>query len=169
MMLQTVAIGKNVGVDMAAKAVRYDLPSLVTSEEVTTFSFEQQVENSREEKRKLFAERVTLLKEYWNVRVKQILHEDFYRRTNDMRDTVVALRKRADDASKEITQLKKKVADCCHHAAASSSMWPLIRAEMFLEAPPPTSIVPSAKINSAISDQTFLTFRMPLVQSQVHF
>ncbi len=109
MLLRTVEIGKSIGVDMASKTARYDLPSLVTSEDVATYSFEHQVEQAREEKRKIFAERVNLLRSYWDVRVKQILHEDFYRRTVDMRETVAALRKREETATKEVAQLKQKV------------------------------------------------------------
>jgi hypothetical protein len=108
MLLRTVEIGTSVGVDMAATAARYDLPTLNTADEIAPYSFEHQVESAREEKRKVFQERVTLLKAYWDVRVKQILHEDFYQRTQDMRDTVAALRKKADATTKELGELKQK-------------------------------------------------------------
>ncbi|OGU32244.1 MAG: hypothetical protein A2X67_13925 [Ignavibacteria bacterium GWA2_55_11] len=105
--MRAVDVGTQLGVDMQATSARYDLPSLEASDVIAPYSFEQQVEAAKEEKRKVFQERVVLLKTFWNAKARQILHEDFYKRTQEMREKVAVLRKQTDAASKELTHLQQ--------------------------------------------------------------
>lgn len=109
MLLRTVEIGQKFGVAMTETATRYDLPSLDNVEALGSYAFDAQVEAVREKKRQTFQERVNLLKTYWSVKVKTILHETFYLRTQEMRERVLDLRRQADAAAKEAVQLQKQV------------------------------------------------------------
>jgi hypothetical protein len=109
MLLRTVEIGQKFGVAMAETATRYDLPSLDNVEALGAYAFDAQVESVREKKRQTFQERVNLLKTYWSVKVKLILHETFYQRTQEMRERVLDLRRQADAAAKEAVQLQKQI------------------------------------------------------------
>ncbi len=109
MLLRTVQIGQAFGVAMGETATRYDLPSLDNVEALGPYAFDAQVEEVREKKRQSFQERVALLKTYWAVKVKTILHETFYLRAYEMRERVLELRRQADAAAKEAAQLQKQV------------------------------------------------------------
>jgi hypothetical protein len=109
MLLRTVEIGKAFGVAMAETATRYDLPSLDNVEALGSYAFDAQVEQVREKKRQTFQERVNLLRTYWSIKVKQILHETFYLRAQEMRDRVSEIRRQADTAAKDAVQLQKQV------------------------------------------------------------
>lgn len=109
MLLRTVEIGKAFGVAMTETATRYDLPSLDNVEALGPYAFDAQVERVREKKRQTFQERVNLLKTYWSVKVKLILHETFYRRAQEMRDRVLEIRRQADTAAQDALHLQKVV------------------------------------------------------------
>ncbi|MEK6651074.1 MAG: AAA domain-containing protein, partial [Bacteroidota bacterium] len=109
MLLRTVEIGGTFGVAMAETATRYDLPSLENVDALGSYAFDAQLESIRERKRQTFQERVTLLKTYWAVKVKTILHEDFYLKTQELRERVAELRRQADAAAKEAAQWQQQV------------------------------------------------------------
>jgi len=111
MLLETASIGEQLGIKMTKFAVRVDLPSLETFDAIAKYSFEDQIESLKTEKRKAFQERVTLLNTYWRIKIKQILHEDFYQKVQDKRDRLAELRKQIDQVSKDISQLNQTIID----------------------------------------------------------
>ena len=96
---------------MTKFAARVDLPSPGVFDAIAPYSFEHQVETAKAEKRKVFQERVGLLNTYWQIKIKQILHEDFYHRVQEKRDRLAELRKQIDQTSKEITQLNQVIVE----------------------------------------------------------
>ncbi len=111
MLLKTVNFGEQLGVKMTKFAARADLPSPEVFEEIAPYSFEQQVETIKAEKRKVFQERVSLLDTYWKVKVKQILYEDFYNKIQEKRERLAELRKLIDQCSKIITNLNQTISE----------------------------------------------------------
>jgi hypothetical protein len=111
MLLNTVGIGEQLGIKMTKFAARVDLPSPGVFDAIAQYSFEHQVETAKAEKRKVFQERVTLLNTYWQTKIKQILHEDFYKRVQEKRDRLADLRKQIDQTSNEITQLNQVIVE----------------------------------------------------------
>jgi hypothetical protein len=111
MLLKTASFGEQLGVKMTKFAARVDLPSPDVFDAIAPYSFEYQVETAKAEKRKVFQERVLLLNTYWNVKVKQILHEDFYQRVQEKRDRLAELHKKIDQTSKEITQINQGIVE----------------------------------------------------------
>jgi hypothetical protein len=109
MLLKTVSFGEQLGIKMSKFAARVDLPSPGVFDAIAQYSFEHQVESAKAEKRKVFQERVTLLNAYWQTKIKQILHEDFYHRVQEKRDRLAELRKQIEQASNEITQLNQVI------------------------------------------------------------
>jgi len=111
MLLKTASFGEQLGVKMTKFAARVDLPSPDVFDAIAPYSFEYQIETAKAEKRKVFQERVLLLTTYWNVKVKQILHEDFYQRVQEKRDRLAELHKKIDQTSKEITQINQGIVE----------------------------------------------------------
>lgn len=111
MLLKTVNFGEQLGIKMTKFAVRVDLPSPNVFDAIALYSFEHQVETAKAEKRKVFQERIALLNTYWKIKIKQILHEDFYHRIQEKRDRLAGLRKQLDQTSKEITQLNRVIVE----------------------------------------------------------
>ncbi len=109
MLMKTVDVGRGIGVDMEKIAARVDLPSLSLAETVRPYSFDHQMEAARDEKRKVFQERVGLLRTYWSVRLRQVLHEDFYLRVSGMRSRLTEIKRQADSIYKEISQLTEAI------------------------------------------------------------
>ncbi|MCU0410913.1 MAG: AAA family ATPase [Bacteroidetes bacterium] len=105
MLLRTVDVGRHLELPMESTAVRVDLPSLPYASQIAPFSFEHQLERMREEKRKAFQERVQLLRAYWRVRIKQILHEEYYQYIVDLRSRAADAKRHAEQISKDIRQL----------------------------------------------------------------
>ena len=110
-LLKTVAAAEELGVKMTKFAARVDLPSPESFETIAQYSFEYQVETAKEEKRKVFQERVSLLNAHWRIKIKQILNEDFYKKVQEKRDRLADLRKHIDKVSKEKTQLNQTIAE----------------------------------------------------------
>ena len=100
-LLKTVEIGQKLGTDLSKSTARVGFSSPTYAALISQYSFEQQIALLRNEKRKIFQERVQLLQKYWLVRVKQSLHEDFYGRIQAMRDRMSDLRKQSDQVTKE--------------------------------------------------------------------
>jgi hypothetical protein len=111
MLLKTASFGEQLGVKMTKFAARVDLPSPDVFDAIAQYSFEYQVETAKAEKRKVFQERVGLLNTYWKIKVKQILHEDFYQRVQEKRDRLAELHKKIDQTSKEITQINQGIVE----------------------------------------------------------
>jgi hypothetical protein len=111
MLIKTVYFGEQLGVKMTKFAARVDLPSPDAFDAIVRYSFEHQVETAKEEKRKVFQERVALLNTYWQIKIKQILHEDFYKKVQEKRDRLAELRKQIDHSSKEITHSNQTIVD----------------------------------------------------------
>jgi hypothetical protein len=111
MLLKTISYGEQLGIKMTKFAARVDLPSPDVFDTIAQYSFENQVETAKAEKRKVLQERVGLFNTYWQIKIKQILHEDFYRRVQEKRDLLAELRKQIDLSSKEITQLNQVIVE----------------------------------------------------------
>ncbi len=111
MLMKTVSFGEKLGIKMTKFAARVDLPSPKVFDTIAQYSFEHQVETAKAEKRKVFQERVTLLNAYWKIKVKLILHEDFYLKIQEKRDRLAELRKQIEQISNEITKLNQAVAE----------------------------------------------------------
>jgi hypothetical protein len=110
-LLKTAAAGEQLGVKMTKFAARVDLPSSESFEAIAQYSFEHQIEMMKEEKRKVFQERVSLLYAHWRIKIKQILNEDFYKKVQEKRDRLADLRRNIEKISKEKTQLNQTIAD----------------------------------------------------------
>jgi hypothetical protein len=113
-LLETVAAGERFGMKMTKVAARVDLPSPESFETIAPYSFEHQLETAKEEKRKAFQERISLVDSHWRIKVKQILNEDFYKKVQEKRDRLSDLRRQIDQVSKEKTQLNQTIADLEH-------------------------------------------------------
>jgi hypothetical protein len=111
MLLKTVAVGEQLGMKMTKLAARVGLPSPESFEAIAQYSFDNQVEMAKTEKRKLFQEEVSLLDTYWRIKIKQALNEDFFRKVQEKRDRLADLRKQIDKISKEKTQLNQTIVD----------------------------------------------------------
>ena len=111
MLMKTVSFGEQLGIKMTKYAARIDLPSPGVFDTIAPYSFEHQVEAAKAEKRKVFQERVALLNVYWRIKIKQILHEDFYHRIQEKRDRLAELRKQIEQTSNEITQLNQAIVE----------------------------------------------------------
>jgi hypothetical protein len=106
---RTVAIGKELGVELFGLATRVGLPMVENSAGLGLFSFEEEVELKRSDKKKQLEERVGLLRTYWRTKVHQYLHDDFYARLNDLRDRVNDIKKQLDKVRDEIVGLKDTI------------------------------------------------------------
>lgn len=111
MLLKTAKFGEELGMNMTQLAARVDLPSPGSFDTISPYSFEQQLEAAKVEKRRAFQERVALLETYWNVKIKQILHEDFYEKVQAKREKLAEIRKLIDNTSKEISQLNQTIVE----------------------------------------------------------
>lgn len=105
---KVVSLGSQIGIDMQSRTTRIGLPLFIESEMSTKLSFDHQVE---EMKKQIFRERFELLEEYWRVRVKQILGEDYFSALGELRTRVAESKKQLDQVTVELNagreQLKK--------------------------------------------------------------
>lgn len=108
--LKTAQICKELGLDTTQLVTRIDLPSLPNTDAIAGFSFEHQIESLKAEKLRAFQERVNLLKRYWSVKIRQLLHEDFYNRLEALRTRMHEAKKQYDQTTKELEQLRDTVA-----------------------------------------------------------
>ncbi|MCI0707325.1 MAG: AAA domain-containing protein [Ignavibacteriae bacterium] len=104
--MKAIALGNEIGIDMLEKTTRVGLPLFIESDLTTKLSFEHQVD---EEKKKLFKERFQLLEEYWRVRVKQTLHEDYYLKLNDLRTRAEQSKLQFDRTTQELSSAREAV------------------------------------------------------------
>ncbi len=109
MVRRTIDVGAQLGTDIVPKAARVGLPLLLGSEAIAKASFEKEVEAKKEEKKKIFQERVTLLAKYYRTRINQIFHEDFANKINDMREKTAEKKRQMDQLTQEMTQLKSTI------------------------------------------------------------
>jgi hypothetical protein len=109
LLFRTVAIGKELGVELFGLATRVGLPLVENSAGLGLFSLEREVELKRSDKKKQLEERVDLLRTYWRTKVHQYLHDDFYSRLNDLRDRVNDIKKQLDKVRDEIAGLKDTI------------------------------------------------------------
>jgi hypothetical protein len=110
-LLKIVAAGEQLGIKMAKLVARIGLPTPESFEAIAQYSFDNQVEITKAEKRKLFQEEVSLLDSYWRIKIKYAINEDFFRKMQEKRDRLADLRKQIDKISKEKTQLNQTIAD----------------------------------------------------------
>lgn len=115
-LLKTVELGQQLGLDMSKSVARVGYPSPANAQRIMPYSFEQQVETLKAEKKKIFQERVALLQKYWIVRTKQCLNEDFYAKVQAMRERLGILRKQAESTAKEMESFRDVIQ---RHQAAS--------------------------------------------------
>jgi hypothetical protein len=108
-LLKTVEIGQQLGADLSKSCVRVGFPSPMYAEHTSQYSFEQLIASLRNEKKKIFHERVQLLQKYWSVRVKQSLNEDFSLKVQAMRDRLNELRKQSDQLAKEVEGIRETI------------------------------------------------------------
>jgi len=108
-LLKTVEIGQLLGVDLTKPTARVGFPSPMYASLMSEYSFEQHIASLRDEKRKIFQERVQLLQKYWAVRVKQSLNEEFYLKVQGMRDRLNDLRKQADQMAKDAETTREAI------------------------------------------------------------
>jgi KaiC/GvpD/RAD55 family RecA-like ATPase len=109
LLLQSIEAGKQLGVDCAATAVSLGLPALENFEKLSAISFEQQIASLKAEKKRSFSERVGLLETYWSIRIKQILHEEYTGRLNEMRERISEKKKQIEQLTAELGPLKEAV------------------------------------------------------------
>jgi hypothetical protein len=109
LLARTVAIGKELGVELFGFATRVGLPLIETSAELGLLSLEEEVELKRSDKKKQLEERVEILRTYWRTKVHQYLHDDFYTRLNDLRERANDIKKQLEKVHDEITGLKDTI------------------------------------------------------------
>jgi hypothetical protein len=109
LLLRTVAIGRELGVELFGKATRVGLPLIENSAALGLLSLEEEVELKRCDKKKQLEERVELLRAYWKTKVHQYLHDDFYSRLNDLRERTNDIKRQLDTVRDEITGLKETI------------------------------------------------------------
>ena len=108
-LLKTVEIAQQLGLDLSKSAARVGFPSPSYAPNITPHSFEHQISALKEEKRKIFQERVALLKKYWQIKVKQTLNEGFFARIQLMRDRIAELRKQSEQIGKELESFREVI------------------------------------------------------------
>ncbi len=108
-LLKTVEIGQKLGADLSKSSARVGFPSPSYAAQIGPYSFEQQIASLRNEKRKIFQERVQLLQKYWTVRIKQSLNEEFYAKVQGMRDQLSELRKQGEQANTDLTGFRDSI------------------------------------------------------------
>jgi hypothetical protein len=109
LLARTVAIGKELGVELFGFATRVGLPLMESSAGLGLFSLEREVELKRSDKKKQLEERVELLRKYWRTKVHQYLHDDFYARLNDVRERANDIKKQLEKNRDEIAGLKDTI------------------------------------------------------------
>lgn len=108
-LLRSIEIGQQLGIDMAPVTGVVGFPAVENFEKLGPISLEQQAESMREEKRRSFQERVTLLNTFWRVRIKQILHEDQTARLTAVRERLSERKKLIEQIGAEIAQTREAV------------------------------------------------------------
>lgn len=108
-LLKTIEVCQQIGTDPAKSAVRVGFSSMSQASQIGPYSFEQHIASLKNEKKKIFQERVQLLQRYWVIRIKQSLNEDFYAKIQAMRDRLNDLRKQSDQAGKELDGLREVI------------------------------------------------------------
>ncbi len=107
-LVRTVAIGTELGIDLISQTTRVGLPLVVESALTTKLSFEYQVE---EAKKKNSQGQVLLLEDFWGVRVRQVLGDDYYTALGELRQRAAESKKQLDQVTVELAagreQLKK--------------------------------------------------------------
>ncbi len=103
-LVNAVALGPQIGVDMASQTTRIGLPRSIESNLTTQLSFEHHVE---EMKKQIFHERFQLLDEYWRVRVKQLLNEDYYVKLNDLRARAAESKNQLDQMTADLNTARE--------------------------------------------------------------
>ncbi|MBN1398410.1 MAG: hypothetical protein JXA06_10300 [Bacteroidetes bacterium] len=109
--LKTITAGEQLGINMSKLASRVDLPLPISFEAIANYSFENQIETIKVEKRKLFKDEASLVLNHQQIKLKQALNEDFFRKIQEKREKLADLRKQIDKISKEKTQLIQTIAD----------------------------------------------------------
>ena len=109
LLLRTVAIGKELGVELFGLATRVGLPLVDNGAALGLSSLEKEVELKRSDKKKQLEERVSLLRAYWRTKVHQYLHDDFYARLNELRERANDIKKQLDKVRDEIVGLKDTI------------------------------------------------------------
>lgn len=110
MLLKAIELGRSLGEDLVARTARVGLPLLFGSDAIAAASFEAEVERKKEEKRKIFQERVSLLAHYYRMRIKLIFHEDFFTKLNELRERAAEKKRQIDQLQQELAQLKASIA-----------------------------------------------------------
>ncbi len=105
-LLQTVDLSQQIAADLSPMVVRMGFPSATSISQTGQHSFEQQMMLLRNEKRKVFQERVQLLNRYQTVRVKQCLNEDFFAKIQAMRERLGEIKKQADQIANDVEVLR---------------------------------------------------------------
>ena len=109
LLLRTLALAKDAGVDLNDSASRVGLPADPAAASLAPFSLENEVETKRSDKKKQLEERVALLRSYWKTKIHQYLHEDYYTRLNELRERTNESRKQLDKLRDEVTALKEVI------------------------------------------------------------
>lgn len=109
LLLKTVTLAREAGIDLAGLASRVGLPADPTAAALAPFSLENEVEVKRSDKKKQLEERVALLRSYWKTKIHQYLHDDYYTRLNELRERTNDSRKQLDKIRDETTGLKDTV------------------------------------------------------------
>jgi hypothetical protein len=109
LLARTVAIGKELGVELFGLATRVGLPLVESGAGLGLLSLELEVELKRSDKKKQLEERVEILRGYWKTKVHQYLHDDFYARLNDLRERANDVKKQLEKVRDEIVGLKDTI------------------------------------------------------------
>ena len=109
LLLKTIALAKDAGIDLNGTACRIGLPAYPTVAALAPVSLEHEVDTKRSDKKKQLEERVALLKSYWRTKIHQFLHDDYYTRLNELRERTSESRKQLEKIRDEITALKDTV------------------------------------------------------------
>ena len=109
LLLKTLTLAKEAGIDLTASASRIGLPADPAAAALAPVSLENEVETKRSDKKKQLEERVALLRSYWKTKIHQYLHDDYYSRLNELRERANESRKQLDKVRDEITALKEVI------------------------------------------------------------
>ncbi len=96
---RAVDVGEKLGVDMVALTSRVGLSSSLDSEVMAQISFEVQLDATKREQSK---QDIELVERYWDVRIKKILHEDYYTALEDLRKRTAEAKERFDRVTAEL-------------------------------------------------------------------
>lgn len=107
---RTVALAEKTEHDTRGLVTMAGFPPADVPPQLLPYLLESELDMRREERRKLYRERITLLSKVRSLKVKQILHEEYFSRIQNLRDKKTELKQALDDAERKLKEARAATA-----------------------------------------------------------